>query len=83
MAEILEALPNLGGLSLLVELTGSCPTFSGGNCACLASEKLFEPLGLFWVLSLVELWLTFFGEPKFILDYFLHSRAIGTSLSSV
>ena len=31
MAEILEALPNLGGLPLLVELTGSCPTFSGGN----------------------------------------------------
>ena len=31
MAEILEALPNLGGLPLLVELTGSGPTFSGGN----------------------------------------------------
>ena len=31
MVEILEALPNLGGLPLLVELTGSCPTFSGGN----------------------------------------------------
>ena len=31
MAEILEALPNLGGLPLLVELTGNCPTFSGGN----------------------------------------------------
>ena len=31
MAEILEALPNLGGLPLLVELTSSCPTFSGGN----------------------------------------------------
>ena len=31
MAEILEALPNLGGLPLLVELTSSCPKFSGGN----------------------------------------------------
>ena len=31
MAEILEVLPNLDRLPLLVELTGSCPTFSEGN----------------------------------------------------
>ena len=31
MVDILEPLPNLGALPLLVELTSSCPTFSGGN----------------------------------------------------
>ena len=125
MVEILEALPNLGGIPLLVELIGSCPTFSGGNwgkvflvitfsllnlferffflfhifssfwtpwhrfqshwssfLTYLASEKLFEPLGPFWVLSLVELWLTFFGEPKVIFNYLLHYRAIGIGISS-
>ena len=58
MAEILEALPNLGGLPLLVELTGSCPTFSGGNwgnVVLVINLSLLNHIGCnfsqFWVSS--------------------------------
>ena len=47
MAEILEALPNLGGLPLLVELTDSCPTFSGGNWGKVVLVITFSLLNLF------------------------------------
>ena len=53
MAEILEALPNLGGLPLLVELTGSCPTFSGGNWGKFGHNFLInQPFGTkFFLIS--------------------------------
>ena len=58
MAEILEALPNLGRLPLLVELTGSCPTFSGGNwgkVVLVIKSSLWNQIGhnfgQFWVSS--------------------------------
>ena len=43
MAEILEALPNLGGLPLL---TCSCPTFSGGNWGKVVLVITFSLLNL-------------------------------------
>ena len=57
MAEILEVLPNLDGLPLLVELTGSCPTFSGGNWGKVVLVITFSLLNLlkqfFFLISYV------------------------------
>ena len=62
MAEILEALPNLGGIPLLVELIGSCPTFSGGNWGKVVLVINFS------LLNLLERIFFFFSYVLSLLD---------------
>ena len=77
MVEILEVFPSLGEIPLLVELTGRCPTFSGGNWGKVVLVINFS------LLNLLE---HFFFDFVFYQHFGLNGagfRAIGIGLSSV